>query len=188
MKRESTPGNPINRAESGGKAGVLRARAQVLARIPEAAVPSDTCMDVVVFALGEERYAVEAAHVREVYPAAELTPLPCTPPFIAGVIHVRGDILAVVDLRILFELSPSGPSRQDETLIVSVADSVFGILTDRTLGMTAIPLLDIQSTLPSLVGIRAQSLKGVTSDQVIILDLRKMVAAKSLWVHEEVRL
>lgn len=186
MKATTTTGTPVIHANGRGKADILRARARFLAKIPGIVPSSCTCLEIVVFALGDERYAVEAAHVREVYPSTELTPLPCTPSFVAGVIHVRGDILAVVDLKTLFDLSTPGAGGQDETLIVSVGDCVFGILADRTLGMSSIPLADIQSTLPSLVGIREQSLKGVTSDQTIILDLRKMVANKNLWVHEEV--
>jgi purine-binding chemotaxis protein CheW len=187
MKDESTSVTSEGRLDSRGKAGILRSRAGILAKPTDLAEPSQASLEVIVFDLGDEHYAVEAAYIREVFPVTEVTPLPCTPPFIAGVINVRGDIIAIVDLRPLFDLSAAAATVQNETLIVAVGDSMFGIQTDRIIGMTSIPLGEIQNVIPSMTGIRERSLKGVSADQLIILDLRKMVADKTLWVHDEVR-
>jgi purine-binding chemotaxis protein CheW len=52
--------------------------------------------------------------------------------------------------------------------------------------VSLIPLKDIQESLPTLTGIRAEYLKGVTNDRVTVLDAGKVLSDKSLIVHQEV--
>ena len=54
--------------------------------------------NVVVFALGGARYAVELRWVREVVTLAYVTPVPTAPPAIAGAVNVRGTVTPVIDL------------------------------------------------------------------------------------------
>jgi purine-binding chemotaxis protein CheW len=49
-----------------------------------------------------------------------------------------------------------------------------------------IPVNEIQSPLPTLTGIRQEYLKGITKDQVVILDMEKFLSDKKILVHEEV--
>src|SRR4029453_9458434 len=64
------------------------------------------------FRHGEEIYAVPSSAVREVYPLKGLSPLPCTPPFVLGVINARGHILPVIDLTSLLGLAKQQVSEQ----------------------------------------------------------------------------
>ncbi len=59
----------------------------------------------------------------------------------------------------------------------------FGILADLVLGVHAIPVKDIQSSLPTLTGVRHDFLKGVTSERLIILDGYKLLTDKQLIVE-----
>lgn len=54
-----------------------------------------------IFRLGQEQYALEAAHVVEVIPRLPLQPQPGAPRFVAGLLNFRGQIVPVLDLRIL---------------------------------------------------------------------------------------
>ncbi len=54
--------------------------------------------NVVVFALGGERFAVELRWVREVVTLGYVTPVPTAPPAIAGAVNVRGTVTPVIDL------------------------------------------------------------------------------------------
>ena len=87
---------------------VLRARAQALARVPEQARAQANLLEVLEFRLASERYAVETRHIQEVHPFRELTPLPCTPAFVLGVVNVRGRILPVLDIKRFFGLPEQG--------------------------------------------------------------------------------
>ena len=68
-------------------------------------------LEVLAFSLAGETYGVETCHVREVCQLKDLTAVPCTPPFVAGVMNLRGQILAIVDLRTLLRVAGPGPHR-----------------------------------------------------------------------------
>src|SRR4051794_13858537 len=89
---------------------ILQARARALARRPEEAPAAGEMLEILEFTLASERYAVENRYVLEVAPLKELTPLPCTPPFVRGIVNVRGRILPVFDLKMFFDLPQKGIS------------------------------------------------------------------------------
>src|SRR5579859_8008990 len=86
---------------------ILEARARAAAR-PGAAPDDRARIEVIAFTLAGESFGAETCHVREVCQLKELTPVPCTPPFLAGVMNLRGQIVAVVDLRKFFDLPAHG--------------------------------------------------------------------------------
>jgi purine-binding chemotaxis protein CheW len=63
---------------------------------------------------------------------------------------------------------------------------VFGILADAIVGVRSIPLDTIQPSLPTLTGVRAAYLKGVTSDHMVILDAGALLSDRQVIVLEEV--
>jgi purine-binding chemotaxis protein CheW len=165
---------------------LLRARAQALAREPEQDAAARGALEVAEFLLAYETYGVESSYVREVYPLKELTPLPCTPPFVLGIINVRGQILSVIDLKKFFDLPEKGLTDLNKVIVVHNATMAFGILADAILGVRSIPLDAIQPSLPTLTGIRAAYLKGVTSERLVILDASTLLGDSALIVLEEV--
>ena len=167
-------------------ADILRARAQALARLPERVPLVDTLLEVLEFRLAQERYAVETEHVREVYPLKELTPLPCTPPFVLGIVNVRGRILPVFDLKKFFDLPDQGLTDLHRIIVVRSRTLEFGLLADVIVGVRSIPVENLQSSLPTLTGIRADYLKGVTSESMVVLDLARILADPKIIVHDEV--
>jgi purine-binding chemotaxis protein CheW len=168
------------------KKEILRARAQALAQVPGNRNVSERQLAVVEFLLGGERYAVEGAWVREVHPLNELTPLPCTPSFVLGIVNVRGQIVAVFDLRALFDLPIKGLTDLNKIIILQSEALQVGILADAIVGMRSIPLDDLQPSLPTLTGIRAEFLRGVTSERLVVLDVERLLADESIVVNEEV--
>jgi purine-binding chemotaxis protein CheW len=165
---------------------ILRARAHALAQEPESEEATRGGREVVEFLLAYETYGVESMYVREVYPVKELTPLPCTPPFILGIINVHGQILSVIDLKKFFDLPETGLTDHNKVIVLHNDTMVFGILADAILGVRSIPLDSIQPSLPTLTGIRAAYLKGVTGERLVIIDAAKLLTDKTLIVLEEV--
>jgi purine-binding chemotaxis protein CheW len=165
---------------------ILRARARALAREPERKDALEEALDVVEFLLSYETYGIESSCVLEVYPLKDLTPLPCTPPFVLGIINVRGRILSVIDLKKFFDLPERGLTDLNKVIILHSDGMEFGILTDSILGVRRVPLSALQPSLPTLTGVREDYLKGVTQERVVILDAGKLLSDKSIIVHEEV--
>jgi purine-binding chemotaxis protein CheW len=163
---------------------ILRARAHALACRPEHVPLAETWIEVLEFSLAQERYAVETRYVREVHPLKDLTPLPCTPPFVLGIVNVRGHILSVLDLKKFFDLPE--PGLTDLHRIILVRGHELGLLADAIAGVRSIPLESLQPSLPTLTGIRGDYLKGVTADRLVVLDLARILADPKIIVHEEV--
>lgn len=76
---------------------------------------------VLVFLLGDVRCALPLVAVVEVLRAVQISPLPGAPPVVEGVIDVRGEVVAVLDLRTRIGL-PSEPVRPEQFLILARAD------------------------------------------------------------------
>jgi len=176
----------VKREMKNEKSEILRARAKALAREPENRQAVAAALDVIEFGLAHERYAIEASYVREVHPLEDLTPLPGTPPFVAGIVNVRGRILPVIDIKKFFDLPEPGITDAHKILLVYAEEMEFGILADTVAGVRSIPMDAIQPSLPTLTGIRAEYLKGVTAERLVILDAARILADRKIIVHEEV--
>ncbi|MHB8724038.1 MAG: chemotaxis protein CheW [Casimicrobiaceae bacterium] len=165
---------------------ILRARARALARPPERAAGAEVSLDLLEFRLGQERYAVETRYVREVHPLRNLTPLPCTPLFMLGIVNVRGRIVPVLDIKKLFDLPEKGLTDLHRIIIVDGNDLEIGLLADVIVGVQVLPVDRLQASLPSLTGVRSEYLKGVTAERLVVLDLDHILTDPKIFVHEEV--
>ena len=165
---------------------ILKARARALAREPAKDEADDDYIEVVEFVLAYEQYAVETRHVREIHPLEHLTPLPCTPAFVLGIVNVRGEILSVIDLRKFFDLPEKGLTDLNKVIVLESGPMVFGILADAVIGAKRIRLAGIQPSLPTLTGVREAYLMGVTAERTVILDAEKLLADEKIIVQEQV--
>jgi purine-binding chemotaxis protein CheW len=168
------------------KHAILKSRAKTLAQEPRDTGEAEQHLEVVEFLLAYEKYGIESSFVREIYPLKELTPLPCTPPFVLGLINVRGQILSVIDIKKFFDLPDKGLTDLNKVIIVYTDKMELGILADAIVGMRSVQLRDVQPSLPTLKDIRADYLRGVTKDRLVILDAEKLLLDRKIIIHEDV--
>jgi purine-binding chemotaxis protein CheW len=116
----------------------------------------------------------------------ELTPLPGVPPFVLGIANVRGRIVSVLDLKRFFDLPERGLSNQNQLIVVRSGEMELGILADEVLGVTSIDLEELQPPLPTMTGIRAEYLRGLTAERLAVLEIEKILADRRI-VVEKVR-
>jgi len=135
--------------------------------------------------LANERYAFELDHIRGVYPLNDITWIPGIPEFILGIINVRGEIISINDLKKFFDLPDQDQTSDNHVIILTSKHMEFGILADAIIGVTKIEEKRIQPSLPTLSGIRAQFLKGVTGDGIVILDALKILEDKKMNINIE---
>jgi purine-binding chemotaxis protein CheW len=166
------------------KLAVLKTRAQTLARTPEETTGAGLQVDITEFRLGDETYAFLSTAVREVYPLKGLTPLPCTPSFVLGVINVRGRILPIVDLTTLFGLAKQYVSEQSTAILLKVNDLEVGIVANLVIGVRSLSFAEIHPPLSTLANSRARYLQGITTEGLIILDAAKLLGGIRLGNHE----
>lgn len=165
---------------------LLRDRAQALAQPPLRVEAGSFFLEVLEFRLAQESYALETRHVREVYPLKSLTRLPCTPAFVAGIVNVRGRITPVIDIKKFFDLPDMGLTDLHRVILVGSDDLELGLLADVIVGVRSLRLDALQGPLPTLTGIRADYLKGVTAQRLVVLDLDRILADPKIIVDEQV--
>jgi len=165
---------------------ILRERARVLARAIERPRAADAVLEVLEFRLADEHYAIETRFVREVRPLKDLTPLPCVPPFVRGIVNVRGRILPVLDLKRLFDLPEQGLADLHHVIVLEDDDLSVGLLADAAVEVVSIEVAGIQPALPTLGGIRGEYLRGVTAEQLVVLDAARILRDPRLVVRDDV--
>ena len=85
--------------------------------------------NVIVFALGQARYAVELRWVREVFTAGHVTPVPHAPDAVAGVVNYRGAVMPLIDLdAVLGRRSGVQPARAGESALLIEVEEVTAAL------------------------------------------------------------
>jgi purine-binding chemotaxis protein CheW len=168
------------------KQKILRARARSLAARGKNETTSSALLEVVGFMLETEHYGIESRHIREIHPLSEFTPLPCTPAFVLGLVNVRGQILSIINIKKLFDLPEKGLTDLNKVIIVHAHHMELGILADAILGTRSIALEELHPALPTLTGIRAEYLKGITKDPLVVLDVEKILADGKILVDEVV--
>jgi purine-binding chemotaxis protein CheW len=185
--RGSVPAGILETATEKKKA-VLRSRAKSLAQEPERKGETEDCLEMLAFRLAHETYAIETRFIREVYPLTELTPLPCTPAYIFGIINIRGQILTIIDMKKFFDLPEKGIANLNRVIVVRNDDMELGILADEIIGIKSIFGDDIKPPPATITGIGAEYLKGVTEDRLIVVEADKVLSDRRLVVHEEVEI
>lgn len=163
---------------------ILRDRARVLAQRPPAAIPGSS-MTVIEFGLADERYAIEMRAATEVCNLDQLTPVPCTPPFVAGIVNVRGRMVAVIDLKKFFELPEKGIADLHRVILVQHDDVELGLLADFVVGVRMLEQNTLQSPLATHAGVRRDFVRGIGPDGLVVLDTARLLTDPKLVVNDE---
>lgn len=164
---------------------ILKARAKELAREPRDAEVEADWIHAVEFELAGESYALPLDQVQEVCLLKELTLVPCTPPFVLGIINLRGEIRTVIDLKKFFELPDAGITDGNKILLIGNDEMRLGLLADSIRSVRRVRLADMQPALPTMTGIRSEYLRGVTSDRIVMLDAGKILADPRILVDDK---
>lgn len=162
---------------------ILKNRATLLAEEPREVVEQAT-IEILEFQIAGEKYGIESVYVTKILLLNDLTFLPGVPSFIVGIINVRGHIIPVIDIKKIFELSNQKSIAESNVVVIETKDAIFGIIADNISGLRFIPVNELQTSLPTLSGIRAEYLKGVTNDQVVVLDPLKLASDRNIIVDE----
>ena len=164
---------------------ILKNRARELAREPERGVTAEETIEVVEFDLAGERYAFPIVQVRGVSMLHDLTPVPCTPAFVPGIINLRGEIRTVIDLKRFFDLPDAGITELNKVILIRTGEMELGILADAILGVSRIPLAELQPAPPTFTAVRADYLRGITSSRLVVLDAARILSDPRILVDDK---
>src|SRR5579863_2074495 len=139
------------------------------------------------FKLGNEVFATDVAKVREVLDLTSITAIPRTPPFMRGVINLRGSVVPVVDLRLCFDMSKTESTRNTCIVVVEVLldneSTIIGALADSVEEVIDLEPEQIQPAPRIGTQIRTEFIKGMgkrDAQFIMILDIDKVFSAEEL--------
>lgn len=149
---------------------LLDGRARALARPLSDARDAGPKLELLAFALGRERYAIETKFVREVLRSSELTPVPGAPSFIAGIANLRGEMLAVIDLRRFLGIEAGGLPDLARVVVLGTDAVELGVLADSVDDLEQLPAAEVLPAAEPLAGVGREYLKGFTRSALVVLD------------------
>jgi purine-binding chemotaxis protein CheW len=121
-------------------------------------------VDVVEFVLGGERYALDIQLAREIVEMIPITPIPRAPPYISGVINLRGEITNIMNLNTLLGL-PNRDVRDNQKIIVLVPEAAsgsnVGIIVDEVTSVLQVAETDIEHLGEGLSSEVSSFVKGI---------------------------
>ncbi len=139
------------------------------------------------FVLGDEHYALDIIAVKEIRGYETATKIANAPPFIKGVINLRGDIVPIVDLRLKFDI---GEAKYDEFTIVimlNVLDRIVGIVVDGVSDVIRLSDEDVRPPPEFGVAFDSRYLKGlapVDEHMVILVNIERLISSEELGLFE----
>jgi purine-binding chemotaxis protein CheW len=142
-----------------------------------AAAPVDR-LELLSFSTGGEEYAVGVFEVREIIRGHAVTVIPRCPPYLLGVISLRGEIVPVLDLRLRLGLGSRGEEGEPMMVVVRSGQDTAGLLVERIVGMLQVPEADVQTTPEVVDPPKAEFFRGVvrTGDRLVtIIDVERVL-------------
>ena len=86
--------------------------------------------ELISFRIGQQEFCVDIMEVREIRGWTPATALPDSPPFVRGVINLRGAVLPIIDLGARLGLGPADPTPRHVIIVAQVEKQVVGLLVD----------------------------------------------------------
>jgi len=146
------------------------------------------------FRLAEEEYAVPVARVREIIEYETVTRVPSTPPWIRGVINLRGGVVPVVDLGLKLGL-PERPMGKRTCIVIlelpgDGAVALVGVTADAVSQVQEIRAEDVEPVPAFGSHIDVESVTGMARSGaafILLLDIDRLLSAEAAQPAAEVR-
>lgn len=144
---------------------------------------------VIVFQLKDQQYGVDIQQIRSIEKLQNITTVPNTSDFIKGVINLRGEVIAIIDLRERLNIDQTDVTDHTRILIVSVNEVQIGLIVDSATDVLDIDPASIDPS-PEIVGdIDVTFVKGVAkleSKLLVLLDLARVLSFQEINEVKEV--
>ncbi len=135
---------------------------------------------IVTFRVGEDIFGINIERLKEITLVPDITVVPRSPSFIEGVINLRGEVIAVIDMRKRFFFPPIPRDAFTRIIIVDIDGATTGLLVDSVTAVTAIPVSSVEPPPKVISRIETEFIEGVVKQEgekkmIIMLNLLKLL-------------
>lgn len=154
------------------------------------AAPDETqaSSEFLTFTLGAEEYAIDILKVQEIRAYEAPTMIANAPPFIKGVINLRGIIVPVVDLRIKFSLGTVDYTPFTVVIILNVANRVMGIVVDSVSDVLSLTPAQIRPAPDFSASFDTRYILGLATVErrmLIVTDIAQLMTSREMDLIDE---
>lgn len=153
----------------------------------EPVTAADAVAEFLTFTLGGEHYAIDILKVREIRAWERVTRIAGAPPFLKGVMNLRGAIVPVVDLRVYLGCGDGTCGPFTVMIVLQLAGRLVAIVVDGVADVLNLAAADIQPApdLPALIGARyIRGLAAAGETMLVVLDVERLMAAPEMALVE----
>ena len=139
---------------------------------------AEELLQLVSFHIGSEEFGLDILRVQEINRMVEITRVPNAPPFVTGVINLRGRVIPIVDLRERFGLARKENDKNTRIIVVELKGRVVGFVVDSVQEVLRIPKRITEPPPPMVAGIGSEYITAVgkLEDRLLILiDLERIL-------------
>lgn len=125
----------------------------------------------ILFRMGDETYGLPISLVREIIKPLPVTRFPKSPPYVEGVIDLRGRILPIINLRTMFGLEPLPLTEESRFIDLQLEGLNVGIVVDAVSEVIYLSRQLIEPAPPIVAGVEGKYLSGIArlEDKLIML-------------------
>jgi purine-binding chemotaxis protein CheW len=133
--------------------------------------PAAAEIQLVVFRLGEDYFAMHITNVNEIIRQQKITSVPKAPEFVEGVTNLRGRVIPVIDLRKRFGITPRVDANMDRIIVVEHEGRLMGMMVDSVDEVLTVPFDSIEPADELVVSVDSEFLAGIVrlEERLIIL-------------------
>lgn len=139
--------------------------------------------EYLTFTLGSEEYAIDILKVQEIRGYETPTLIANAPPFIKGVINLRGIIVPIVDLRIKFNLGKIEYTPFTVVIILNVAGRVIGVVVDSVSDVISLTSAQIRQAPDFSGSFDTKYILGLASQDgrmMIVTDIERLMTSADM--------
>lgn len=149
--------------------------------IKQSTEDSDDILQIVTFKVGEEEFSVSILKVQEIIRMSEITKVPSSPPFVEGVINLRGKVIPVIDSRKRFGLPAVERTEEARIIVVDSDGKIVGLIVDSVTEVLRLSTNTVEPPPDIVGGVDSEYIDGVgklDNRLVILLNLDKVLTVK----------
>ncbi len=157
-----------------------------------ATATTDNAQRYLTFRLGGTSYAIGILKVQEIIGLLRVTPVPGTPPYVRGVVNLRGRIIPVVDLCTRFGLPPVPDTDRTCIVITQVTGArgavTMGVVVEDVAQVVDLPPDRVEAVPEFGVAVRTDFLTGVArldEDVILLLDIDAVLSREETGLVED---
>ena len=158
----------------------------------EASVGSHTAVsnnEFLTFTLGKEEYGIDILRVQEIRGYDAVTAIANTPPFIKGVINLRGVIVPIIDMRIKFNLGNVEYNQFTVVIILNLAQRVVGMVVDGVSDVITLTADQIKAAPEFSASLDTRYIMGlgaVDQRMIILIDIERLMSSRDMELIDSV--